>query len=244
MNDQDDRIDLEVYEPAMSLQGLLLLMAATVTGALLAIVVLPYWLPGLSASLQGNSPGDSPKVFWFLSRASAMVAFVLLWFSMVFGLLITNKLARLWPGGPHAFNLHQHFSLLGLAFGLFHGLILMGDQYLQFNLRQVLLPFASANYRPFWVGLGQLTFYLMCILVLSFYIRRRISPRLWRLIHFLSFVVYGMALVHGIYSGTDAGTVWVKDLYAGSAGLLLFLFNYRVLVALTKPRSKAVKQLA
>jgi predicted ferric reductase len=240
MNDQDDAIDLEASAPAMSLQGFLLLLAATAAGAFMAILVLPYWLPGLNASLQG----DSPKVFWLFSRASAIVAYILLWFSMVFGVLITNKLARMWPGGPHAFNLHQHFSLLGLAFALFHGLILMGDQYLQFSLGQVLLPFASANYRPLWVGLGQLTFYLMGIVVLSFYVRRRISPRIWRLIHFLSFIVYVMALLHGIYSGTDAGTFWAKDLYWSSAGLLLFLFNYRVLVALTKPRSKTVKQLA
>jgi uncharacterized membrane-anchored protein YitT (DUF2179 family) len=53
-----------------------------------------------------------------------------------------------------------------------------------------------------------------------------------------------MALLHGISSGTDAGTVWAKDLYWSSAGLLLFLFNYRVLAALSKQRSKVVKQPA
>jgi predicted ferric reductase len=237
---QDDLIDLETSAPAMSLQSFLLLLAATAAGAFIAVLVLPYWLPGLHASLEG----DSPKVFWLLSRASAIVAYSLLWLSMVFGLLITNKLARMWPGGPHAFNLHQHFSLLGLAFALFHGLILMGDQYLKFSLGQVLLPFASENYRPLWVGLGQLTFYLMGLIVLSFYVRRRTSPRVWRLIHFLSFFAYMMGLLHGIYSGTDAGTLWAKDLYWSSAGLLLFLFNYRVLVALTKTRAKAMKQPA
>jgi predicted ferric reductase len=240
MNIQDDTIDMETSAPVMSLQGFLLLLAATASGAFIAILVLPYWLPGLNASLHG----DSPKMFWQLSRASAIVAYILLWFSMVFGLLITNKLARLWPGGPHAFNLHQHFSLLGLVFALFHGLILMGDRYLQFNLGQVMLPFASANYRPLWVGLGQLNFYLMGLIVLSFYVRRRISPRVWRLIHIMGFIVYLMALLHGINSGTDASTVWARNLYWSSAGLLLFLFNYRVLAALSKPRSKTVKQPA
>lgn len=240
MNIQNDEIDLEAAKPAISLLGVLLLMVATSAGAFAADLVLPYWLPGLNASLQG----DSPKAFWFLSRASAIVAYILLWLSMVFGLLITNKLARMWPGGPHAFNLHQHFSLLGLAFALFHGLILMGDQYLRFSLGQVLLPFFTTNYRPLWVGLGQLTFYLMGMVVFSFYIRRRIGSRSWRLIHFLSFIVYAMALMHGIFSGTDAGTGWAKDLYWSSAGVSLFLFNYRVLSALTKPRSRAVKQPA
>ncbi len=240
MNNQDDTLDLETSAPAMSLMGFLILMLATAVGAFLAILVLPFWLPGLNASLQG----DSPKVFWLLSRSSAIVGYILLWFSMVFGLLITNKLARMWPGGPQAFNLHQHFSLLGLAFGMFHALILMGDQYLQFSLRQVLLPFASANYRPVWVGFGQLSFYLMGMIAMSYYVRRRISPRIWRLIHFLSFVVYLMALTHGIFSGTDSGEIWAKDLYWCSAGVLIFLFNYRVLSGLAKSRSKAMKQSA
>jgi predicted ferric reductase len=240
MNDQDDTIDLEASAPAMSLMGFLILMLATAAGAFLAILVLPFWLPGLNASLQG----DSPKVFWYLSRSSAVVGYVLLWFAMVFGLLITTKLARIWPGGPQAFILHQHFSLLGLAFGLFHASILMGDHYLQFSLRQVLLPFASVNYRPVWVGLGQLSFYLMGLIAMSYYVRRRISPRIWRLIHILSFVVYLMALLHGIFSGTDSGATWVKDLYWISAGTLIFLFNYRVLAGLAKSRSKAMKQPA
>ena len=240
MDYQVEPIDLEASAPAMSLTSFLILLSATAAGAFLATLVLPYWLPGLDVSLQG----DSPKVFWLLSRASAIVGYILVWFSMVFGLLITNKLARVWPGGPQAFNLHQHFSLLGLALGLFHGLILMGDRYLQFNLRQVLLPFASTNYRPLWVGMGQLSFYLMGIIAMSFYVRRRISPRIWRLIHFLGFAVYLMVLLHGIFSGTDSGAGWAKDLYWSSAGVLIFLFIYRVLAALAKSRSKAMKQPA
>jgi predicted ferric reductase len=102
------------------------LLLAALVGALGAVLLLPAWLPGLSQSLLGAEP----KAYWYLARASAGVAFGLLWLSMVFGLLITNRMARLWPGGPAAFDLHQHASLLGLAFGLFHALILLGDGYM------------------------------------------------------------------------------------------------------------------
>jgi len=240
MNDQKNEIEFDASAQLMSLQSFLLMIAATAIGAFAAIVVLPYWLPELNASLQGNSP----KAFWFLSRASAIVAYILLWFSMFFGLLITNKLARIWPKGPHAFNLHQHFSLLGLIFAMFHGLILMGDRYLQFSLGHVLMPFASTDYRPVWVGLGQLAFYLMAMVVLSFYFRRWLTPRGWRLTHLLGFMVYALALLHAVFSGTDAGTGLVKGLYWGSSGILLFLFIFRVLNAVIKPRPKEVKQPA
>jgi predicted ferric reductase len=165
--------DFDDSAPAMSLMAFGLLLLSAVAGAALAILVLPDWLPAMNSSLQGSAP----QVFWFLSRSSALVAYSLLWLSMALGLLITNKLARLWPGGPVAFDLHQFTSLLGLAIALFHGLILMGDQYIKFDLARVFIPFSNPDYRPLWVGLGQVGFYLLAIVALSFYIRRQITPR-------------------------------------------------------------------
>jgi hypothetical protein len=83
--------------------------------------------------LSGSLVWDAPKGYWYLSRASAWMAFALLWLSMALGLLITNRLARVWPGGPNAFDLHQHVSLLALAFSLFHALILLGDRYVGYS---------------------------------------------------------------------------------------------------------------
>src|SRR5512132_2483555 len=112
---------------------------AVAAGVFAAVVALPPWLPGLSASLLG----PEPKVYWYLSRSSAVAAYLLLWCSMATGLAISNRLARIWPGGPTAFDLHQYTSLLGLGFALFHALILMGDHYINYTLGQVLVPFAS-----------------------------------------------------------------------------------------------------
>ena len=72
------------------------------------------------------------------------------------GCLLTSRAARRWPGVVSAGDVHQHVSLLGLAFGMFHGLILLGDRYANYRLTQLLIPFATTAYRPLWVGLGQL----------------------------------------------------------------------------------------
>jgi len=216
--------------PAMPLLTFVLILLAAAVGALAAILVLPGWLPKLNASLAGSAP----QVFWFLSRSSALVAYLLLWLSMCLGLLITNKLARLWPGGPMAFDLHQHTSLLGVAFALFHGAILLGDRYLNTNIWHAVVPFGMQEYRPLWVGLGQLGFYLMTAVAFSFYVRKQITPRLWRLIHFLSFISYTFALLHGIASGTDSSAVWAQELYWSTGGIFLFLFIYRLLNTVTK----------
>ena len=226
-----NQIDLENMPPAMNFQSLVLMMIAVVVGTALATVILPTWLPGLTASLLG----PNPQVYWFLSRSSAIIAYILLWFSMALGVMITNKMARVWPGGPLAYDLHQYASLLGLAYALFHGLILIGDKYINFNLAQVLIPFASANYTPFWVGLGQIGFYLWGVVALSFYVRQNIGRRSWRLIHFTGFLVYLVALLHGITSGTDTGTLWMSLWYWFSGGSLLFMTIYRILVSLRSP---------
>ncbi|GAB4114584.1 MAG: ferric reductase-like transmembrane domain-containing protein [Roseiflexaceae bacterium] len=215
----------------VSLGSLILMVLAATIGALSAVIVLPQLLPGLSQSLLGSEP----KAYWYLSRSSAFVAYILMWLSVVFGLLMTNKLARMWPGGPTAFDLHQHTSLLSLAFALFHALILMGDTYIQASLANILIPFAYEGYQPLWVGIGQVGLYLLALIGLSFYAKPWIGRSAWRAIHFLSFVLFLIALAHGLYSGSDSESTFAQIVYWGSAASTLFLTIYRVLVTQNPP---------
>jgi predicted ferric reductase len=224
--------ELDTLPPAMALQSLILMLLAVGLGAFAAAVVLPNWLPGLSTSLLSAEP----KAYWYLSRASALAAFGLIWFSMATGLIITNKMARVWPGGPTAFDLHQYTSLLGLAFALFHALILLGDKFINYTLPQIAIPFASVNYQPVWVGLGQLAFYLLIVVSFSFYVRKPIGHRTWRIIHYLSFALFMLTLVHGIFSGTDSGSSLIQGLYWAGGISLLFLTVYRILITIFQPK--------
>ncbi|HEX7555608.1 MAG TPA: hypothetical protein VF338_03210, partial [Leptolinea sp.] len=171
---------------------------------------------------------------WYLSRGSAVVGYVLLWVSMMLGLLMTNKMSRYWPGAPAAYDLHEYVSLLGLGFVLFHALILMGDTYIKLNLLQILLPFGSINYRPVGVALGQFGFYMWVILNATFDIRKKIGNKTWRLIHFASFVSFFFAMLHGITSGTDTSAWWMQLIYWISAFSTLFLTLYRIVAVLVK----------
>src|SRR5437762_8955889 len=80
-----------------------LLVVGAFAGAALALITIPAWLPVLGASLVGADA----KVFWYLSRASAFTAFVLLWVSMATGLIISNKMARVWPGDRKSTRLNS-----------------------------------------------------------------------------------------------------------------------------------------
>ena len=173
---------------------------------------------------------------WYLSRASAFVAYVLLWWSMILGLSITNRLARAWPGGPAAADLHEHASLLGLGFALLHALVLLADNYIGYTLPQILIPFASASYLPLWVGLGQIGLYVMALVTVSFYVRRWIGARTWRALHYLSFAVFVLAALHGLFAGTDSSTIWAFWMYLGTGASVVAMTIYRIFA---KPRQPA-----
>jgi predicted ferric reductase len=221
----------ESMESSIHFETILILILAVVMGGLAALVVFPLWGGNLASSFVGSQA----KGFWYLSRGSAIAAFGLLWLSMASGTAITNKMARFWPGGPTAFAVHEFSSLLGIAFAVFHALILLGDHYINYSLSQVLVPFASANYRPVWVGVGQVGLYVWIVVTFSFYVRKQIGHKTWRWIHFASYGAFLMALLHGVTSGTDSGLLWAQLMYWFAGGSLLFLLAYRVLVSLVNP---------
>jgi predicted ferric reductase len=213
----------------MSLLALVLMLGGA--------MVLAIMVPNVGASL--NTALLGAKTFWYLTRASAFVAYGLLWWSMASGLAITNRMARAWPGGPTVSNLHEYASILGLAFGTIHALSLLGDHYIGYSLTQILVPFSNAAYQPFWVGLGQVAFYLMIPVTFSFYLRRWIGGRAWRVIHYLSFATFALALAHGIWSGSDSGATWAQWAYLASGISLVVLTIFRIQVS-RKPGRRVV----
>lgn len=218
-------------KPAVSWQTALFFFLAAILGANLALWILPRWLPVLFSDI------ITQQAPWHLARASGVAAYLLLWLSTALGLSITNRLARVWPGGPYAFDLHQFASLLALAFSGFHAMILLGDDYIGYSLAQILVPFTAIGYKPVATALGQLALYLALLVSFSFYVRSRIGHRAWRLIHYTSFLVFILITLHGLLAGSDASTLW--PLYLASFGSILFLTIYRILITRIQHKSKA-----
>jgi predicted ferric reductase len=199
-----------------------------VLGATLGLAAAFILLPEQSSHVATAIMSTNPKAYWYLSRASAFVALGLLWLSMALGLLITDKMARSWPGAPVAFAVHEFVSLLGLGFAAFHALILLGDHYINYRLSQILMPFGSVNYHPVWVGLGQIGLYAWALISATFYVRQWIGSKTWKLIHYLSFFNFIVAILHGIASGTDTALPSAQAAYWFMGGTILFLTVVRV----------------
>ncbi|HEV2241492.1 MAG TPA: hypothetical protein VGR98_10660, partial [Streptosporangiaceae bacterium] len=96
---------------------------------------------------------NSSTPLWYLTRATGVVALVLLTASMALGLLSSVRYQRpAWPRFVTA-GLHQNTSLLALAFTGIHVVTTLADRYAPVRVQDVVIPFISA-YRPLWLGLG------------------------------------------------------------------------------------------
>ena len=76
-----------------------------------------------------------------------------------------------------------------------------------------MIPFA-ASYRPFWLGLGTLSFDLLLAVTITSMLRRRIGHRSWRLVHWLSYASLAGGRVHGLGTGSDVKSTWLLGLTA------------------------------
>ena len=173
------------------------------------------------------------KHFWYLSRASGVIAYTLFWLAVVFGLLLSTRLGKHF-NAARVFALHQYLSLIAVAFAAFHAGILLADNFLNLNLWQVLLPFGFQTERV-GVALGQLGFWLLFICAFSFYIKKYIGQSAWRWLHFLTFMAYMFISIHVFMVGSDSRALPLLLFYAGSQTIVFLLMTYRI-IALKQAR--------
>ena len=193
-----------------------------------ALVGVALAAAGFVVGVGATGLGEGTTSFWYLSRASGFVAYLLLWGSVLWGLLLSTGTGRAWIRPPQLLDAHQFLSSVSVGFASFHGLVLMGDRFIRFPLKAVVVPFA-ATYEPLLVACGQIAIWLSVLLILSFHVRRRIGGRAWRRLHYASFVAFWLAFVHGVLLGTDTASLWATCLYLTTATPVIFLSLHRIL---------------
>ena len=165
--------------------------------------------------------------WWLASRASGLVALVLVTISVGLGLTMSGKLMRKPGVGRKLVAIHEQTALAGIIAIAVHGITLLGDPWLNPGVGGVAVPFQMA-YRPLFTGFGIIAGYLAALLGLSFYARKRIGPRLWRKAHRFTIVVYLLGIVHVLGAGTDASTTWLRAWLLATGVPITGLFLYRL----------------
>jgi sulfoxide reductase heme-binding subunit YedZ len=166
--------------------------------------------------------------WWIASRASGLLALVLVTVSVGIGLTMAGKLMRR-PGlSRKLMAIHEQTALAGLVAIAVHGISLLGDPWLNPGMAGIAVPF-SMGFKPLFTGLGVIGGYLAALLGLSYYVRRRIGAKLWRKAHRATVIVYVLGLVHAMGAGTDASAVWFRWWVVATTPPIAVLFLYRLL---------------
>jgi methionine sulfoxide reductase heme-binding subunit len=180
---------------------------------------------------------------WYFGRGSGVTSLVLL--TVVVALGVGARSGRTAFGLPRfAVNLlHRNAALLAVVFLTGHVVALLFDPYAQLRLFDLVLPFVG-DYRPFWQGLGTLGLDLMAAVVITSLLRRRIGGRAWRIVHWLAYLCWPVALLHGLGTGSDRGTWWLWTIAIGCAVTVAAAVVWRLTPGFTRFPHRAERKVA
>lgn len=142
------------------------------------------------------------QIWWYLARASGMVAVVLLVASLVLGVLLSTRALKPVDSPAWLREMHRWVSMLAVVATGTHLAGLVADSYAHFGWREILVPGAS-SWKPAAVTVGVIALYLLALVWVSSLFMKRLPRRLWRGIHSLSYALVWTAVVHAGMAGTD-----------------------------------------
>jgi len=239
--DQSGRGDIKMSDPKTS-TSLDVPFSIGVTGSITADVSGQWPTVPTAQTTASQLVNTQPAnhFFWYLSRAAALVSYILLFLSMCLGVAFKSRRPR-WGGGRwQVLDLHKFLAVLGMAFIGLHIFSLLGDSYFHFTPSQLLVPMASP-YRPLPITLGIIAFYAAVIAAVTWFARRYIGGRAWRVFHSLAVLVFVLGLIHGVASGTDTSSLWVQLLYAVTGAITVFIGLSQLGRLLSRPKHQAAE---
>lgn len=173
-------------------------------------------------------------VFWITSRAAGIVALILTSASVGVGLSMSGRLVK--GRGPDLRVTHEALAITAIAAIALHAVALLGDSYFHPGIVDLAVPFAS-NYKEPYMALGIVAGWGFVLLGLSFYLRRRIGAKRWKVMHRFTALAWVFAVIHSLGEGSDAGRTWFVAITAIAVIPTLVLLIAR----LTRPRGRGVQ---
>jgi predicted ferric reductase len=160
-----------------------------------------------------------------------MLAYVALWLSTLFGVLVGSRGAGGLLDRATVIQLHSRWALVALAATGLHVLTVVGDPYSGISPLAVFVP-GVAQKLTVPVTLGTFALFGLTSLGVATFLADRIPKTVWRAIHATAFGTYLLALAHGVFAGSETQVPAVRALYLGTAAMLVAAFVQRVLLSL------------
>lgn len=169
----------------------------------------------------------SSPLLWYATRATGLMALVLLTLGVVLGVATATRGSSTTLPGFIRQDLHRRVSVVSLAFLVCHVLTAVLDTFVHIGWAAIVVPFTS-GYARWWVGLGAVALDLLVAVAVSSLLRPHIDARVWRGLHWLAYLCWPVAVTHAVGIGTDLRLGWVDGLVAGCIATVLGSVGWRV----------------
>ena len=184
--------------------------------------------------------------WWYLSRASGMVAWIVTGAACLWGILLITRMLKPADRPAWLLDLHRWLGILSIITVVVHMLTLIPDSWTTIGPKQLLVPgactFEICGVEAGPVTWGVIAFYIMVVVQLTSYFMKHMPRKLWHGIHLTSYIMFVMATVHGVQAGTtDRGNIVFILVAAGGSAIVIFAFTARVLQARHKKITNAQK---
>ena len=174
----------------------------------------------------------NPQFWWYLTRASGIIAWLALTATVIWGILLSTKAFPNRRRSAWLLALHRWLAGMMLSFLAIHLVSLIADSYVSFGLADVAIPYAS-DWKPGAVAFGVVAMWLLVAVQLTSLAMRRLPRRLWRIVHLLSYVAFWLTSMHAAFAGTDA-TSW---LYRGGAAASILAVAWALMYRVANRRA-------
>ena len=176
-------------------------------------------------------PVQSTPWSWYVARVSGITSYLLLVTLMLLGVGISSGYAFRLFGPIVAWRIHRATGITLMAFVFIHLGALLLDQFMNFSLLDVLVPFYS-QFSPTYLSLGIIGFYLLLITMFSSIFMIVTKYKAWRFLHYLTFPAFVTLFIHGVFLGTDTSSLAMQLTYWITGVLVGLSVAYRVVKAL------------
>jgi predicted ferric reductase len=163
----------------------------------------------------------SGEMWWYLSRASGIIAWLMLTATVLWGIASSVDLFPRRRRVAWLVDLHRWLGGLTTAFVALHLAALVVDSYVHFGVTDLFVPFAS-DWKPLPVALGVVALWGLVAVQATSLAMRRLRRRTWHTIHVAGYAVFVFGSFHGITAGTDA----TQPMYAATTAVSMLAVGW------------------
>jgi predicted ferric reductase len=170
------------------------------------------------------------QFWWFLSRSSGIVTWALLAATTLWGIFLSTRMLKPYDRPAWLRDLHTWLGTLTLLGTGVHILAIMADSYVQFSVKDILVPM-SATWKPLALAWGIVSMYMLLAVQISSWAMKKIPRKLWRAIHFLSYGLFATTSIHSLSAGTDRSALLYQGFSIALITLVLGAIAIRIVYA-------------